>query len=455
MKIKNTLLLAALLLAAACQPTTNNETQPTLLTRDSIPVSRSYGGVHNPYPSTVPSAPAAPKGCELVYMSHYSSHGSRYLDFESQCDTFRSAVQAGHDRGFLTEEGEDVYERFFSVYPQLKGRAGELTQIGQKQHAEIAERMVSNYPSLFQKGDKVVVRSTNLERTMLSMNAALNRICELRPGVDFDVDASVVEMYYLNPQSASNPLYNNPVDQIWRSDAAAWAEPLYDYAKSRIDSEAFASRLFSDVPRAASVCDLFELEKQLFYFSIDLQGCPVENVGFFDLFLDSELHELGNLEPARFYYMKGRYPSPIARGDESGEALLNDFLVKTEADLADGVSARLRFGHDGCIASMWALMDVPGWGQEVSSVEEIWTIWSTEDLPMAANIQMMFYRAKDGGLYFRYMVNEEPYVLPLEDQTALHTFEGDHIYSWSEFVERYTPVVAAAHEIMLQTPVAE
>lgn len=452
MKTRKIALLAIILAISACTGTPDDNNCSAALTRDGVPVSRSYGGIHNPYPDAVPAMPSAPKGYKLCYLSHYGRHGSRYIHKEEQYNIIRDVLLAGHNGGWLTEEGESVYERFFKVYPELAGRSGELTAVGQKQHAAIASRMVENFPSLFRKGSKVIVRTTNLERTMLSMNAALNQICQMKQGIDFEIDGSSTEMNYLNPQSSSNPLYSES-DMLWRSDRAPWAQPLKEYAMSRIDCRDFASRLFTDVDKAAGCVDLFNLEKQIFYFSIHLMGCPVEQVGFFDLFNESELKELGRIEPAEFYYMKGSYPSELARGDESGESLLTDFIEKTEADLTEGVSARLRFGHDGCMASLWTLMQIPGWYEIASEMEDVWNVWNTEELPMAANIQMVFYRPKKGGeAIFRYMVNEKAWALPLPEVFPSAASESDrYLYRWSDFSAKYRPIAAAAHEIMAGT----
>lgn len=450
MRIKEIALAAALLSMVACREVIIEESRD--FTRDGTEFSRSYGGIHNTYPETVPPMLSAPKGYETCYLSHYGRHGSRFIHKEEQYDIVRDALTSAHEGGWLTEEGEMVFARFSNIYPALAGRSGELTPVGQRQHREIAGRMVRNFPGLFKAGSKVIVRTTNLERTMLSMNAALNRICELRPGIEMDVDGSCTEMNYLNPQSSSNPLYSNQ-DMVWRSSQAPWYAPLKEYAKTRIDCRDFASRLFTDVDKAAGCVDLYELEKQLFYFTVHLKGCGFSRECFSGLFHEAELEELGRIEPAEFYYMKGSYPSELARGDESGESLLTDFIEKTEVDLTEGVSARLRFGHDGCMASLWTLMQIPGWYEIATEVEDVWKVWNTEELPMAANIQMVFYRPKKGGEpIFRYMVNEKAWALPLPeffpdaaDQTCRH------LYRWSDFVAKYRPIAEAAHEIMAGT----
>ncbi len=442
MNLRRIALAAVLIAAVSCQQT--SQTNDPVLTRDGIEVSRSYGGIHNPYPTVVPDAPAAPKGYEVCYISHYGRHGSRFIHLESQYSSIYNTLKDAHDEGLLSEEGEGVYERFMQVYPDLKGRSGELTPLGQVQHRQIAHRMVKNYPSLFGKSRKIQVRTTNLERTMLSMNAFLNEVKVMKPATEMEIDGSRTEMNYLNAHSWDNPYMNNE-DMTWRSRDGEWSAPFTEFVKSRIDIRGFASRVFNDVDKADAQFDLYEFERQMFFFSLHLPGCPVPQVGFFDLFNEAELIELGKIEPAEFYYMKGLYPSPKARAAILSESLLHDFLDKTEQDLADGVSVRLRFGHDGCMVALFALMECPGWDQVENDIEKIWGLWNTEEIPMGANIQMVFYRpkaAKDNdGLIFTYLLNEKPMALPLDEVTT-------GFYSWNDFQAKYRPMADEAKKVL-------
>lgn len=435
------MILSALLLAACTQGGPAPQVAAHL-TRDGLRVESDEYGVYNMYPSTFPDAPKPPKGYRPCYLSHYGRHGSRYIQYDTQYVFIHDVLSKAHADGKLTALGEDVFRRYERVYPELKGRGGELTQMGQQQHRGIAERMLSNYPSLFRKGSRIEIRTTNLERTMLSMNAFTNRLCELRPGLDFYIDGSQTEMNYLNPQSPSNPK-GTRADLVWRSAKGPWRPEFQAYRDSKIDGDSFAERLFDDLDYAHGLCNPVDLECNLYLFSCHLEGCPVEQVGFFDLFDKSELHDLAQVEAAVFYIEKGGYPDPRSRGDLLAESLLNDFIVKTDEDLENGVNVRLRFGHDGCMIGLFSLIGQPGWNQAASDLDTIWDVWDNSRMTMAANIQLLFCR-KGRDVIFTPMFNERQVALPMEEVAP-------YWYSWEKAREKYSKIVADACETLIRT----
>jgi len=427
------ILTVLLVLTVSCRR--EQESPAPLQTRDGKKVEAVCLGGCNLYPSDIPSAPKAPRGYKVCYLSHYGRHGSRYLGEDAQYRRIHDMLLGAHTDGKLNPLGEDVLDRYLKVYPELIGHAGELTPLGQEQHKEIATRMVSNYPALFRKGSKIVVRSTNLERTMLSMNAFTNRLCELKPGLEMDIDASHLEMNYLNPHSKDNPK-GTAEDHLWRSVNGPWRPAFNAYRDSVIDGRDFVSRLFNDMDYACYAIDPVELETDLYQFSAHLPGCPVEQVGFFDLYDKSELDQLAKADQAVFYIEKSRIPDPRARGCNLSESLLNDFIVKTEEDLENGVKLRLRFGHDGCLMALWALMEIEGWDQKVTGPDDIWEVWKNNYVTMAANMQLVFYR-KGKNLIFTPLVNEKQIELPLESA-------GPYFYRWEDFVQKYSKTVEQA-----------
>ena len=435
------LVLGALLLAACSRGYAPNQVSAPL-TRDGQKVELADYGTYHVYPASVPAAPVPPKGYKPCYISHYGRHGSRYIQYDSQYVHIHDVLSKAHADGKLTALGESVYQRYEKVYPELKGRGGELTQIGQAQHRAIAERMVGNYPKLFRSGSRIEVRTTNLERTMLSMNAFTNRMSEIRPGLSFFIDGSQTEMNYLNPQSPSNPK-GTAADLKWRSFKGPWRPEFNAYRDAKIDSESFGERIFDDMDYALGLCRVVDLESNLYQFSCHLEGCPVEQVGFFDIFDKAELHDLAQIESAVFYIEKGRYPDPRSRGGLLSESLLNDFIVKTDEDLENGVSARLRFGHDGCMLGLFSLIDQPGWNQVVSELDSVWNVWDTSPVTMAANIQLLFCR-KGRSIIFTPLFNERQVSLPL-------TEVAPYWYDWSEARDKYSKIVAEACETIEKT----
>ena len=80
-------------------------------------------------------------------------------------------LRKAFEDGKLTELGKSVHDRYMTIYPQLKGRADELTQIGMKQPKVIAGRMYRSYPEIFKADPVIEAYTTMTGRTMLTMAA--------------------------------------------------------------------------------------------------------------------------------------------------------------------------------------------------------------------------------------------------------------------------------------------
>ena len=97
--------------------------------------------------------------------------------------------------GVLTELGKRTLCILDSVSRIAKGRYGELTPLGARQHKGIAERMYKNFPEVFKGQAQVDARSTIVIRCILSMEAECLELQSLNPRLQFKNDASFHDMY--------------------------------------------------------------------------------------------------------------------------------------------------------------------------------------------------------------------------------------------------------------------
>ena len=116
--------------------------------------------------------------------------------------------------------------------------------------------------------------------------------------------------------------------------------------------------------------------------------------------------------------------------------LLRDILDKAEIAIASKTpSATLRFGHDTGILPLIALMHVGNAYCRVSDLNNLYKSWADFKLiPMAANIQFIFYKNSVGNVLVKVLLNEEEVKLPLK--TA-----GPY-YQWTEFQDYYEEVLS-------------
>ena len=421
------------------------------------------------YPETVPAPPAAPKGYVPVYLSHYGRHGSRYMDGKNGYGLVSEVLRRAAADGRLTPLGKDIWAKYSSALPYLSGRIGELTPLGALQQRQIARRMVDNYPRLFRKGARVVANSTNLERTMLSMCNFNQALLQSHPWLDIHADAGRLMMGHINQHSPENPKVT-PEDVQWKSADAPWRPEFDRYCGRLLHWEAFCSMLFDDMEYVRSICDPVRFERDYFAVAKNLPSCPVEDCGLFWAVPEEEQELLGRLENYTFYVEKSLWPGGNGRGCYLSEAVLGDIMAHVAEDLRDGVNVRLRFGHDGCIMALFALMGLYGWSDVPEDPERAWEYWDVSRIPMACNFQLVFFAPRRSAakpveeeLLVMMMLNEEPVALPLKELPASGRHEyvapgaasvrrngSGPYYRWSDFVEHYTPILDNARMHLAQ-----
>ncbi len=162
--IRHTLLTLTIALAA------NGAMAQTSFEEISADLNKS-GGVYLAYPEVTTRQTPAPKGYTPFYVSHYGRHGSRYLLGDGDFTMTISLLEKAENEGCITPLGKDVLQRLRKVFTETRGRGGDLTPLGARQHKGIAERMARNYPEAFRGKRRVFARSTVVYRCAMSMAA--------------------------------------------------------------------------------------------------------------------------------------------------------------------------------------------------------------------------------------------------------------------------------------------
>ena len=131
----------------------------------------------------------------------------------------------------------------------------------------------------------------------------------------------------------------------------------------------------------------------------------------------SELEALCRVDAFQAYCYKGRYSKDGSTGRQwaLGWWILSDIVEKAVSDISSGeYSARLRFGHDGCFMSMYALLGIEPWGICTADDLEASALWNSSLTPMACNLQLVFFRNRRGRMLVRVLYNENDFELPLK-----------------------------------------
>ncbi len=400
------------------------------------------GGVYYGYTAPTSEYTPAPKGYEPFYISHYGRHGARYMVRDEQYDIPVSILNEAHAAGKLTPLGEDVRERVLKVYAVAERRGGELTQKGAHQHEEIATRMAQNFPELFkQKGLKVEVLSSVFPRCLMSMAAFCDALKSQNPTLKITRDASDAKMeqiHILKPEW--NPTLPGDILSMILSKDAIWQQEVRQYEKQHLDFSRVLNNIFNDKEYIRTKVDGRTFWRYLAEFARNIQCLDLEGVSLYDVFTPEELYEFWRVENFAHYAKYGRYIYYPMMSRVTHKTLTG-IIAQIDKDLAAGTpSVSLRFGHDTAIFYMSPMMGIPGCciaSTDYDTINEQWRDYRIT--PMAANIQMIFYRKKGSeDILVRTMLNEQEVRFDIESKSAPYYRWDDLKALWTENIQKAT-----------------
>lgn len=370
------------------------------------------GGVYYAYPVTESHNTPVPKGYEPFYVSHYGRHGSRFLisdtDYERVLVTLRKADEAKA----LTPLGEKVLEVMQEAWAEGEGRSGELTPLGYRQHRAIAERLATNYPEIFKGNPEITARSTQVMRCAHSMFSFVSGLMAHFPDIKPEMESSKRHMIYLcHSEPVSWDFNDNKLDE--------WRPEYIKFRAKMTNPDRLCSALFNSEEYIKRHINPDELMWELYWVAVDLQNMETDRE-LLSIFTPEELFNLWRVFNAQFYINNSSYPRSQGVNVDNARNLLNNIITTADEYVASGQNgATLRFGHDGNIVPLAAMMRIPGtygYTNDIDSIHTVWNDWRVA--PMAANLQIIFFRNKKGDVIAKAMLNEDEIDFGIEGYKA-------------------------------------
>ena len=379
------------------------------------------------YPDkNLPTLTPAPKGYTPFFINHYGRHGSRWLIDPKDYSIPVEQLSKGEINGKLTQRGKEVLAACRNMLEASRQRLGELSDIGAEQHQGIARRMVENFPEVWQGDAHVDARSTVVIRCILSMLNETDMLKSLNPRLRITTDASEHDMYYMNyrdtvaiaAQRAARPAVNEFKDKLF---------PPKELDK-RLGK--ITSRLFTDKKFVRDSIDSFTLVMRLFDVVSNMQSHhDFENIDLYTgVFTADDATLIWTYNNARWYVYSGNTPLTNHTGPLAHRHLLLNFVEAADIAIASGTnSATLRFGHESVVLPTVCLMGLNGMDYETTQLETLAEHWrSYEVFPMAANIQMVYYRKLGSDdILVKILLNEHEATLPIDTDIAPY-------YHWTD-----------------------
>lgn len=370
------------------------------------------GGVYYAYPVTESHNTPAPEGYTPFYVSHYGRHGSRYLIDDKDYTNVFDVIEAAAKAGKLTPLGEEVYGKLQTVLDEAKGRGGELTPLGARQHHDIAQRMYKAYPEVFTPDADITAASTQVMRCAHSMFNFIEGLKELEPALVIPKESNARNMVYLCHSDPPSWAFNDNKGRLqWKPEYNTWRA-------GKVNPDRLMSTLFNDPRYVQQNIFADELIWGLYWIAVDMQNMETE-ADFISLFTPDELYDLWEVINASFYITNSSYPRSDGLNVDNAKNLLRNIL-DTANDYVDNNrrGATLRFGHDGNIVPLAALMrftDCHGYSAGLDDIAEVWQSYNIS--PMASNMQMIFFRNKQGDVIVKFMMNEQEIAIDMPTTT--------------------------------------
>lgn len=365
---------------------------------------------------------APPKGYSAFYISHYGRHGSRFLISGKFYRSVLSSLNKADSLGVLTPKGRELSEKVRAVALYSEGRYEDLTILGGRQQQGIAERMYANFPTVFTEGARVDCKSSYIVRCAMSMSYFCMKLQSLDPTLRIEMAANRRNMAFIAPEYTGRQL----------DDTKAYEE-LARYRKKILDGSRLASSLFSSQEFIDRYIDTDELMNSCYETVRSVDCFPEVGVSFDGLFTPEEYLALWEGDSANWYTWNGYYPGSTPEYNVSAPILRKILSDASQAISTGEVCANLRFGHDSRLGPLTYLLELEGFCDEITEYEKLAEKWSTSKvIPMAANLQIVFYRNEKGGdILLKVLMNEKECRLPLKSKHGPY-------YSWEDFERYYT-----------------
>lgn len=390
------------------------------------------GNNYYSYPCPDQRLTPPPAGYDPFYISHYGRHGSRWCTGVSSYTQPLAILRAADSMSQLTAAGREVLAKVEWLNKAANRRYGELTPLGARQHRAIAERMYANFPAVFADSAFVDARSTVVIRCILSMESACQKLKECNPALKISNDASQADMYYMNYEGSDDKL----TDTVDYTTATAAIEA---FSATRTNSARLLGRLLID-PSVLRSLQLGSdnkpkdysdrLYRRLFDLAVANQ-CLDSDCDLMSLFTPDELYDQWTLRTVEWYCYYANSPLTGGAMPLSQLNLLANILDSADRVIASGLhGATLRFGHDTNVMPLVCLLEIDDCAYSTDNFDELIERWAPYRIvPMAANVQFVFYRNGADDVIVKVLLNEHEARLPVATDMAPY-------YRWSD-VESY------------------
>lgn len=379
-------------------------------------------GSLTPYPTEVKEV-AYPDSLVPVFINHVGRHGARYPASSANCLALQKILERADSAGTITPLGRQLKALNDEVIAVSTGRWGALDSVGMAEQAAIATRMFYNFTEVFSLEGTVRALSSYSPRSMMSMFSFVHQLDRMNNRLTITTSTGRVNSALMRPFDVDRDYLEFRRNKTWEPPYAQYfAATCPTSALRRVVGEGF-DFANSDEARDAAITEYYVLA------GLQAMGMPSQMSKYFT---PQEANALWSCFNLRQYLQRSASTVSTVPADIAADLVLN--LIETTDAFVDGsdtsTCAVLRFGHAETIMPLVSLLKLPGCYYLTNYYDTVAQHWRDFDVvPMAANLQMIVFRAKASGHYYvRLDLNEKPVKLRRGDDAT--------IYPWGE-LRRY------------------
>lgn len=356
----------------------------------------------------------APCGYKPFYISHYGRHGSRHTWGGDRYDLLFGIFGKADSLGILSDKGRAAWREAELVFEAWNGMDGRLSPRGVEEHKGIAHRMVKRYPAVFKGTPRVRANCSTVPRCLVSMSAFTSAMAADVPGAQWSFDTGEKIMEYIGDTGTATPDVSDLRATLRHRN---WG--------FQVDSCTALGRFFTDSLAAARIIPrVNDFNLALLHVATISRCWDVEDYILPEMDFNL-LYQYYSYDTHRTFAKYGNAAEISRERLASAHLLVDDIVAKAdEAVAGSGPAVDLRFGHDYPLHVLVAYLGVEGPGTKLAfdEVDKYW--WQWQELCMASNLQMIFYRNKTGHVLVKFLYQEQERRL-----RELESFSGPY-YEW-------------------------
>ena len=258
---------------------------------------------------------------------------------------------------------------------------------------------------------------------MISMFNFCWELQGLNPELDVRMDASNHDMRFVVGNDEVKP-GETPREE-------AYKQAVSDLRNKSRDLDRVMKLLFTDVKKAREFVDGIELVRCLSNVANDFQNLPEQGLSLVGIFTREELFDMWAASNAGWLLQTGVIPgsTPMYLRQKEVRDSIESFADR--AIRLGEPALTLRFSHDSAVLPLAYLMGLKEAMGAKPDIRNLYKYISVDKLiPMAANIQLVFYR-KEGSddILVKFLLNENETSIPVATDCAPY-------YHWAD-VKRF------------------